>query len=129
LLSSSIAGKPSQGTLMNKLPALIALAALGLSVHAFAQDNGDTGRQQRMDDAYAKSQNTQVADSSVREDVHKAGHAVHEGVKATGHAVHTGVKATGHAVHQGVKATGHAVHEGVKATGHAIHKGVDAVTK
>lgn len=113
---------------MNKLPALIAIAALGLSVHAFAQDT-DAARQQRMDDAYAKSRNTQVADSSVREDMHKAGHAVHEGVKATGHAVHTGVKATGHAVHQGVKATGHAVHEGVKATGHAIHKGVDAVTK
>ncbi|HEY9022907.1 MAG TPA: hypothetical protein VIP05_01315 [Burkholderiaceae bacterium] len=113
---------------MNKLHAIIATAALGLSVHAFAQE-GDAARQQRMDEAYAKSRNTQVADSGVREDVHKAGHAVHEGVKATGHAVHTGVKATGHAVHQGVKATGHAIHQGVRATGHAIHKGVDAVTK
>ena len=64
---------------MTKLSALIAIATLGLCVHAFAQDS-DTARQQRMDDAYARSQNTQVADSSVREDIHKAGHAVHEGV-------------------------------------------------
>lgn len=112
---------------MNKLHAILATAALGLSVHAFAQE--DSARQERMDAAYARSQNPQVADGSVREDVHKAGHAVHEGVRATGHAVHTGVKATGHAVHQAVRATGHAAHEGVKATGHAIHKGVDAVTK
>ena len=114
---------------MTKLQAFLVIAALGLNVHVFAQET-DAARQQRMDEAYAHSQgNTQVADSGVREDVHKAGHAVHEGVKATGHAVHTGVKATGHAVHQGVRATGHALHEGVKATGHAIHKGVDAVTK
>ena len=98
---------------MRKIHAILATAVLGLSAHAFAQE-GDAARKQRMDEAYARSQdNTQVADSGVREDVHKAGHAVHEGVKATGHAVHTGVKATGHAVHQGVKATGHAIHEGV----------------
>ena len=103
---------------MNKIHVILATAALGLSVHAFAQDNADPARQQRMDEAYSRSHDTQVADSSVREDVHKAGHAVHEGVKATGHAVH-----------QGVKATGHAIHKGVKATGHAIHQGVDAVTK
>jgi hypothetical protein len=114
---------------MNKLHAILATAALGLSVHAFAQDDTEAARQQRMDEAYARSHGTQVADSGVREDVHQAGHAVHEGVKATGHAVHTGVKATGHAVHRGVKATGHAIHQGVKATGHAIHQGVDAITK
>jgi hypothetical protein len=115
---------------MNKLNAVLAIAALGLSVHAVAQDTSDAARQKRMDEAYASSQGgTQVADSGVREDVHKAGHAVHEGVRATGHAVHTGVKATGHAVHQGVRATGHAIHQGVRATGHAIHRGVDAVTK
>jgi hypothetical protein len=112
---------------MNKIQAILASAALGLSVHAFAQD--DAARQQRMDEAYAKSHdNTKVADSGVREDLHEVGHDVHQGVKATGHAVHKGVKATGHVVHKGVKATGHAIHQGVKATGHAIHEGVDAVT-
>jgi hypothetical protein len=105
---------------MNKLHAVLAAAAFGLSVPSFAQGgDADAARQKRMDEAYANSQHgTQVADSGIREDLHKAGHAVHEGVRATGHAVH-----------QGVKATGHAIHQGVRATGHAIHKGVDAVTK
>ena len=103
---------------MNKLHVALAIAFVAISSTAMAQES-DAARQQRMDEAYAHSQgNTQVADSGVREDVHKAGHAVHEGVKATGHAVHTGVKATGHAIHQGVRATGHAIHEGVdKVTG------------
>jgi len=113
---------------MNKIHALLATAALGLSVHAFAQDDG--ARQKRMDEAYASSQQpTQVADSGVREDLHQAGHSVHEGLRATGHAIHKGAKATGHAIHQGAKATGHAIHKGAKATGHAIHEGVDKVTK
>ena len=114
---------------MNKITALVAIASVTLCAGAFAQET-DAARQQRMDAAYANSQQhgTQVADSGVREDLHEAGHSIHQGVRATGHAVHKGVKATGHAVHTGVKATGHAIHQGVKATGHAIHEGVDKVT-
>ena len=90
---------------MNKIHALLASAALGLSVQAFAQDAPDAARQQRMDEAYAKSHDdTRVADSGVREDLHEVGHDVHQGVKATGHAIHQGVKATGHAIHEGVDA-------------------------
>ncbi len=114
---------------MNKIHAVLAVTLVALSAGAFAQgDQSDVALQRRMDEAYANSHGTRVADSGVREDTREAGHAIHKGVKATGHAVHTGVKATGHAVHTGVKATGHAIHQGVRATGHAIHEGVDKIT-
>jgi hypothetical protein len=110
---------------MNKIHATIAVAFIALSTGAFAQDNADAARQQRMDEAYAAHRDGPAThaeedrhDVSLREDTHRAGHAIHNGVRATGHAVHTGVRATGHAIHQGVRATGHAIHKGVdKLTG------------
>ena len=110
---------------------------------AFAQDDADAARQQRMDAAYAAHHDARAEDrsshdahstshggssGSVRQDVRAAGHSIHQGVRDAGHAVHKGVRATGHAIHDGTKATGHAIHEGVKATGHAIHEGFDKVT-
>ena len=80
---------------MNKLQITLATALAALSAGAFAQDaDPNVARQQRMDAAYAESQRpTQVADSGVREDLHKTGHAIHQGVRATGHAIHRGVDA------------------------------------
>ena len=103
---------------MNKIHAVLAIAAVALSASAFAQET-DAARQERMDAAYANShRDTRTAGETVRDDTHRAGHAIHNGVRETGHAVHRGVRATGHAIHRGVRATGHAIHRGVdKVTG------------
>jgi len=118
---------------MNKFQAACGIAFIALSAGAFAQDESDAARQQRMDQAYADAHregpaaraeedtkhDTHVAANTVRDDTHRAGHAIHNGVRDTGHAVHRGVRATGHAIHNGVRATGHAIHHGVdKLTGH-----------
>jgi hypothetical protein len=98
---------------MTKIHALLAVSLLALSAGAFAQDDSDAARRQRMDEAYANSHREHGAGDTVREDTHRVGHDIHDGVRATGHAIHRGVRATGHAIHQGVRATGHAIHHGV----------------
>ena len=99
---------------MNKIHAVLAVAFIGLSASAFAQDlESDAARRQRMDDAYANSHRDHDAGDDVREGTHRVGHDIHNGVRETGHAIHRGVRATGHAIHHGVRATGHAIHHGV----------------
>jgi len=99
---------------MTKIHAVLAVALIGLSAGAFAQDlDSDAARRQRMDDAYADAHRDHTAGDTVREDTHRVGHEIHHGVRETGHAIHRGVRATGHAIHHGVRATGHAIHHGV----------------
>jgi hypothetical protein len=106
---------------------------LALCGAAFAQDNAEAARQQRMDAAYAAHHDGRAEDRSTHDAANSGSHggssgSVRQDARNARHAIHQGARDAGHAIHKGLRATGHAIHDGAKATGHAIHKGVDKVT-